>query len=69
MEEKEKPGDAVTTLSITVKDGDRISILDGLVEIEVDFSMHGKRKLRFKAPRVVPIFRKKKPSLEPEPDV
>jgi hypothetical protein len=48
-------------LCITFKDGESVSLLNGLIELEFDLSHHSNRVLvRFKAPEFVRILRKKK---------
>lgn len=48
-------------LGLTVKNGETVSIMNGLIEIEVDLDYHNSRPLlRFKAPRFISIFRVKK---------
>jgi sRNA-binding carbon storage regulator CsrA len=48
-------------LALTLKHGESISILGGLIEIEVNLTYHPSRPmLKFKAPKFVRIFRIKK---------
>ena len=48
-------------LCITFKDGESVSLMDGLIELEFDLKCHSNRiVVRFKAPKFVRILRKKK---------
>jgi hypothetical protein len=48
-------------LCITFKHGESVSLLNGLIELDFDLKHHSNRVLvRFKAPKFVQIFRKKK---------
>lgn len=48
-------------LCITFKDGESVSLMNGLIELEFDLSHHSNRVLvRFKAPRFIQILRKKR---------
>lgn len=50
-------------LCLTFKDGESVSLMNGLIEIEFDLKSHSSRVLvRFKAPRFVQILRKKRGS-------
>ena len=50
-------------LCISFKHGESVSLINGLIELEFDLKHHTNRVLvRFKAPRFVEIFRKKKES-------
>ena len=49
------------SLNLTIKHGETVSLLNGLIEVEVDLKHHSNRVLlKFKAPQFVQIFRKKK---------
>ena len=48
-------------LCITFKDGESVSLLNGLIEMEFDLKLKSNRVLvRFKAPKFVQILRKKR---------
>lgn len=54
-------GEPKKNLCITLKHGESVSLLNGLIEIEVDFKKKSNGVLlRFNAPKFVSIFRKKK---------
>lgn len=54
-------GEPKKNLSVSLKHGESVSLLNGLIEIEVDLKEKSSRVLiRFKAPKFVTIFRKKK---------
>lgn len=49
-----------STLCLTLRHGESVSVLGGLIEIEIDLEYHPTRPmLRFKAPFFVDIFRVK----------
>lgn len=57
----EQNAESKSTLKVSFKHGEIISILNGLIEIEVDLEYHSNRVLmKFKAPKFVKIFRIKK---------
>lgn len=50
-----------TILALTLKHGESVSILGGLIQIEIDLEYHSSRPLlRFHAPRFIDILRIKK---------
>jgi hypothetical protein len=54
-------GEPKKKLCLTLRHGETVSFLNGLVEVEVDLKAHSSRALlKFKAPKFVTIFRKKK---------
>jgi hypothetical protein len=57
---KEK-NDKQCVLALTLKHGETVNILGGLIQIEVDLEYHSSRPLlRFKAPKFIDIFRSKR---------
>ena len=61
IETLNKHKDKKSSLPISFKHGDSVTLLNGLIEIEIDLEYHSNRALlRFKAPRFVDIFRIKK---------
>jgi hypothetical protein len=57
----EKRDDDSTRFCVGVGPGDHISLMDGLIEIEIKVASSRKRlTLCFVAPRIVPIRRRKK---------
>jgi hypothetical protein len=49
------------SLNLTIRHGEAVSFLNGLIEVEVDLKQHSNRVLmKFKAPGFVKIFRVKK---------
>ena len=61
IETLNEKGDKKCVLALTLKHGEVVKILDGLIEVEIDLEYHPSRPMiKFKAPRFVDIFRTKK---------